>query len=114
MQVVSTVVCGKQLRAMAWVPQNRIEIDHAIEFTTAENPRVNLLTYRFPLGSIKSRHQSLESRVFKWRVCGPNDSNMLLVTTGDELTIAGNNVLGAYTLAWRSKRKRRKKNVIDT
>ena len=49
MQVVSAVVCRKQLRGMALVTQDRIEIDHTIEFTTPTNPIVNLLAYGFPL-----------------------------------------------------------------
>src|SRR5262245_42922931 len=53
MQMVSTVVCRKQLCGMAWVTQDRIEINRPIEFTAAANPVVNLLTYGFPLGSIK-------------------------------------------------------------
>jgi hypothetical protein len=44
MQVVPAIVCRKQLRGMAWVTQDRIEIDHTIEFTTAANPVVSLLT----------------------------------------------------------------------
>src|SRR5215468_5825282 len=59
MQVVSAVVFRKQLRGMAWVTQDHIEIDHTIEFTTAANPVVNLLTHGFPLG-----------KDLKWRQIG--------------------------------------------
>src|SRR5271156_3383691 len=99
MQVVSTVVCRKQLLGVVWVSHDRIKIDHAIEFTAATNPVVNLLTYDFPLGSIKSRYQPLEGGVLKRRVCGPNNKNALAMAARDEVTIAGNNVVITYLLA---------------
>ena len=60
MQMVSTVVTWKQLRRVARVPQDRVEIDYRIEFTAAEDPLVNPLPLGFPLGSIKSDYQPLE------------------------------------------------------
>jgi hypothetical protein len=60
MQVVSAVVFRKQLRGLAWVTQDGIEVDHTIEFTTTANPVVDLLPYGFPLGSIKSGNQPFE------------------------------------------------------
>src|SRR6266481_1985926 len=113
MQVVSAVICMKQLRRMAWVTQDRIEIDHTIEFTTAANPVVNLLTHGFPLGSIKSGNQPFEGRVLKWRVCRPNDTNPVSMATRDELTIAGDDVLITDLFIWRSERECREKDVID-
>src|SRR4029077_2328751 len=89
MQVVSAVVCRKQLRGMAWVTQDRIEVDHTIEFTIAANPVVNLLTYGFPLGSIKSGNQPFEGRVLKWRVCRPNYSNALFDDRSGDPTVIG-------------------------
>ena len=113
MQVVSAVVTREQLRGVARVPQNQVEIDHSIEFGAAQDPVVNLLTCGFPFGSIKSDCRFGERRVLKRRVRRPNDSNALLMGTRDELTIAGDNVLSAYLLAGGSERERRKKNVID-
>src|ERR1700731_508001 len=98
---------------MAWVTQDPIEVDHTIEFTTTANPVVNLLTYGFPLGSIKSDYQPFEGRLLKWRVCCPNDSNALSMATRDELAIAGNDVLSTDLFTWRSERECREKDVID-
>jgi hypothetical protein len=112
MQVVSAVVFRKQLRGMAWVTQDRVEVHHTIEFTTAANPVVDLVTSGFPIGSIKSDNLPFERRVLKWRVCRPNDTNVLSVATRDELAIAGNDVLSADLFTWRSERECREKDVI--
>jgi hypothetical protein len=113
MQVVSTVVRRKQLCRTTWVSQHRIEIDHSIEFTTFANPIVHLLTYGFPLGSIKSAYQSLERGVLKRGVYRPNDTNAFCMATPDGVLIAGNNVFSTYLFARRSESKCRKKHVID-
>src|SRR5258707_2793274 len=98
---------------MAWVTQDRIEIDHTIEFTTVANPVVNLLTCGFPLGSIKSGNQPFEGRVLKWRVCRPNDTNPGSMATRDELTIAGDDVLITEPFILRSEPGCRGKECID-
>src|SRR4029077_18900469 len=114
MQVISAVVCRKQLRGMTWVPQDGIEIHHTVEFPTATNPVVNFLTYGFPLRSIKSGYQPLEGGVLKRRICRPNNKNGPSMATRDELTIARNDVLSIYFFTWRSERERREKDVIDS
>src|ERR1700685_3656208 len=113
MQMVSAVVFRKQLRGMAWVTQDGIEVDHTIELTTTANPVVNLLTYRFPPGSIKGDNQPFEGRVLKWRVCRSNDTNALSMATRDELAISGNDVLSTDLFTWRGERECREKDVVD-
>ena len=112
MQVVTAVVCRRQLRWMAWVTQDRIEIDHTIEFTTAANPVVNLLTYGFSLGCKKNGNQPFEGRVLKWRVCRPNDTNAVSMATRDELTIAGDDVLSTDLFIWRSEREWKRMSLM--
>jgi len=90
--MVSAVIGGKQLCGMSWIPQDPIEIYHAVEFAAAANPVVDLLTHSFSLGSVKRGYQSLEIGVLKRRIGRANDTNALLMRSRDELTVAGDEV----------------------
>src|SRR5215472_11852364 len=54
MQMVSTVVVREQLRRPTRIAYNRIEIHHAVEFPTADNPGVDLLAHAFFLRGVES------------------------------------------------------------
>jgi hypothetical protein len=54
MQMVSAVVTREQLRWVARVAQDLVEIDHTIEFTAGANPIVDLLAHPFLLRREKS------------------------------------------------------------
>jgi hypothetical protein len=54
MKMVSAVVTREQLRGVARVTQNRIEIDDAVESTAAEDPSVDLLSHALFFASVES------------------------------------------------------------
>src|SRR5205814_9783978 len=79
MQMVSTVVIREQLRRVTRIAYNRIEIHHAIEFSAAQNPGVDLLPHPFFLRSVESDRRpwrpQIQQRVFeRWVRCA-DDSN---------------------------------------
>jgi hypothetical protein len=67
-QSVSTIggLRCRNSAAVAWGgsgPANRVEIDHTIEFTAADDPGVDLLTHALFLGSVESDRSSFEQVV---------------------------------------------------
>jgi len=58
MQMVSAVVYREQLRGVARVTQNRIEIDDAVEFTAAEDPSVDRHSMTVARASVIPRDNS--------------------------------------------------------
>src|SRR5205085_649221 len=89
MQMVSAVVSREQLRGVARVSHNLVEINHCIEFSAVADPSVHLLPHLFFLRSGKADQRRTEDRVLERWDRSPNDSNPLFVGARYELTIAG-------------------------
>src|SRR5438445_309099 len=92
MQMVSTVVIREQLRRVTRIADNRIEIHHAVEFFAAQNPGVDLLSHPFFRRSVESDRRpwrpQIQKRVFERGVRRADDSNALLMSPRNELTMA--------------------------
>src|SRR5438067_2676120 len=105
-QMVSAVIAVEQPRGAARVSHRRIEIDHGIEFTAATDPRVELFTHALFLGSEEVDVRRREDGSLERWNGRPDDSNPLLVSTRDELTIAGDQTLDAHCFSKRYERAR--------
>lgn len=90
MQMVSAVVGGRDLRAVARVPHGLVEIDHSIKFTAAVDPGVDLFSHAFFLGGVKPviERVAKQGMLEGWNRCA-DDSDSLAVRACYQLTIAG-------------------------
>src|SRR5437868_8132208 len=97
MQMVSAVVSREQLRGVARVSHNLVEINHCIEFSAVADPSVHLLPHLFFLGSGKADQRLTKDRVLERWDRSPYDSNPLFVGARYQLTIADYQALGTHT-----------------
>ena len=95
-QMISAVVSRQQLRGVAWVAHDFVEIDHSVEFAAAADPGVDLLTNLFILGSVKADRGLTEGRVLKRRDRRPYDSNSLFVGAGKSYCFCSTTTLLQY------------------
>src|SRR5438309_12035854 len=101
MQVISAVVTRQDLRGVAWVAHDGIEIKNSIKCLPGANPGVDFLTHGFFFRSVKGERRVLEESVFERQHRRPDHTNSFAMRALDELSITSDQTCGADHLALR-------------
>src|SRR5882757_11135236 len=103
MEVIAAVELWQQSRRVAWIPQYRVKVDHAVEFTCVANPLIDLLAHSLFVGRVDNQTLvAVVGGVLKGWNGGDVDPDASLVGTGNQLTIAVNDVFTGHGFARRS------------
>jgi len=113
-QMVAAIEAGQELCRAIRVAHCRVKVNYTVELTAAANPRVDPLADMFFLWSVEAiKERIAEEGVFEWRNGGADGADCVLVSLGDELAIAGDEVLRSHTFGSRNKGPR-EKDVIHS
>src|SRR5690349_1698369 len=94
MQMVAAIVSGQDLCGVAGVANSFVKIDDAVKFAAGADPGVDFLADLLILGAVEMiKERILEDCMLERRNRRADDADSFFVSAGDELTIAGDQVL---------------------